>query len=53
MTETEIEMIYEEGYDAYVYELNDIDSCPYSGRLSMVWMAGWLDAEQDDYDYSL
>lgn len=50
MDENEMdEMIHNEGYDAYCVQ-NDIDTCPYTGRLSMVWVAGWLDAEQEDYD---
>jgi ribosome modulation factor len=46
------EIIYYEGYDAY-HAKNDIDTCPYGGRLATIWMNGWRDAEQEDYDNSL
>lgn len=53
MNEAEQETIYDEGYDACYYELSDIDNCPYSGPMSTVWMAGWIDAEKEDHDGSL
>lgn len=48
MGEWEMEEIYEDGCDAYYYQLNDIDNCLHAGRLSIVWMAGWIDEKEKE-----